>query len=108
YKYQQGHCARLRHDGVRADPSCASRCLAEVGAPSVVIGLREGGAEPFAPHDVVGRIDGAIPVVIARGGSGRDNEVKLISSRIEIELLNPKRIVVAWQRRNKSRRAEIL
>ena len=44
----------------------SGRHSAEVGSPGIVVVLRVGGAEAVAPDDVVGGVDGAVAVVVAR------------------------------------------
>src|SRR5206468_536937 len=73
----QEQSAWLRHSiGLKgcsaSGTQAAAGGLAEVGAPDVVVGLREGGAQAFSPDDVVGRIDDAVLVVVA-GDAGTRN-----------------------------------
>ena len=55
----------FRNGGVHRGARAVASRLAEVGAPRVVAGLR---AVVFAPHDIVGRVDGAIRVIVAQWG----------------------------------------
>ena len=62
----QQQSRRLGDGGTRTGTAAAAGVLAEVVRQTVVVGLRINTAKSFAPDDVVGGVDDAVPVVVAR------------------------------------------